>query len=98
MARNRSCRVSRNDWPTSGAKCSKGSVATVSGTSAVTRYDPEMISGAGSQATDIGSNILRRVAVPGLEGSGQAVRGCCSILKIHIGGQTVRISGAVECG
>ena len=70
----------------------------VSGARAISGYDPEMISGAGSQPTDVRTNTLGRVPGFSLGGSRQSVAGRCSILKIHAGGQSVGSNRAVQVG
>ncbi len=98
MARNRGCGITRNDRKAGGAKRGKGPVATVPGAGSIGGYDSEMVSGAGSQATDVRTNTLERVPGLSMGGSRESVAGRCSILKIHAGGQSVGVNRAVECG
>ena len=57
-----------------------------------------MVSGAGSQAADMRTDILGSVPSVTLQGSSESVANRCSILKIHAGGQSVRIHRAVQFG
>ena len=98
MARNRGCGITRNDRRADGAARDKSPVSSIPGAGAVTGYYAEMVSGAGSQATDMGTNILGRVPGLRMRGSRQSVAGCCSVLKIHGGTQSVGINRAVKYG
>ena len=46
-----------DDWKSGWGKRGKGFVAAVSGARAISGYDPEMVSGAGSQAANMRTNI-----------------------------------------
>ena len=98
MARNRGCGISDNDRTAGGVQCGKGPVATGSGAGTIIGYDSEMISGAGSQASDVRTNTLGRVSGFSMGGSRESVAGGCSILKINTGGQSVGVNRAVEFG
>ena len=92
MARNGGCGISRDDWKADGAKCGKSPVSPIPGACGVTGYCPEMVSGAGSQVTDLSSNTLGRVPRLRIRGSGQSVPGRCSTLKMHGGTQSIWIN------
>ena len=97
MARNRGCGITRNDWKSGCGKRGKGPVGAVPCARATGGYDSEMVSSPGSQAADERTNTLERVPSLSMWGSRESVVGRCSILKIHGGGQSVRVNGAVKC-
>ena len=71
-------------------------VAIVTGASAVSGDDAEMIRGARSQTADVRTEILVRVAGLGLRGSCVSVAARYSVLKVNARGQSVRIDRAIE--
>ena len=74
------CYVSDKD-SSPGLRRGQGPVAAHSGARAVRSHDSEMVSGVGSQAADVSSNIPVRIASLTLRGRSVAVTGRGAILE-----------------
>jgi hypothetical protein len=75
----------------------KHPIYAVTRTGAVSRDDTKMIRGARTQAADVRTDTLVSVPRLALGGSCGPVASRGSVLKMHGGGQSVRIDRAVEC-
>src|SRR5438477_142605 len=74
-----------------GLRRGKGPITAVPRACAVRRYDPKMVSGAGGQAGEVGTNSLVRVSDPTLHHGSVPVTGRRAILEIKSRGQPMRI-------
>jgi hypothetical protein len=72
-------------------KCRKSPVAAVPGACTVSGHDPEMVRSAGTQATDVSTDIPVRIPNLTLRRRGVPITGGRTILEINACGQSVRI-------